>query len=976
MAWNVTLDGVPTEDATLGYNSNAPMEWAVIGQRWQASADGITWTDISGATQETFIPSDAEAGMSLRVVVLYEDQFGEGQTASSDGEDVVNVNDLPQGDVTIVGTARQGEALFAVDAVADDDGTQNAAFSYRWQVETAPGAWTDIAGATEVFFNLTQAEVGRAVRAVVSYIDDQGTPETVASAPTLAVEDTNDAPNGSVTLTGSARQGQTLSLLDGVTDEDGIAAGARAYKWQVGSSPGAWADIAGANGATFTLTQAEVGHAVRAVLSYTDGLGAAGTVESEPTLAVENVDDEPGGALAVVGTAKQGEVLSLVDTVTDADGMQNAIREYQWQVRDGAGDWTDIAGATAATFSLTQAEVGRSVRAVLAYQDDHGQWETPATGGTPLIENVNDEPQGAVLVAGTARQGQTLTAAASVTDADGYQAADGTYKWQVADGNGGWTDIAGAADETFTLTQAEVGRAVRGVVRYIDGNGTPETFASAATAAVENADDAPVGAPALLAGPGGAPAEDGPVTVSVAGVTDADGLGAFAYVWSREDGQGGWTVIQGADGASYSPGDADVGGRLKVEASYTDGGGAVERFTLVTASAVANANDAPTGAVALSGRTVRGETVAASTSPLADADGIGPISLRWERADGDAWTPIAGATAAAYTFGQADVGHVLRVVATWADGHGTAETVSAETGVVAARAIMLPPPESGETERDSAADEWTSTDLAGMIADGGSFAPPAGVESVRLADGVLSIGTGTAEAFLARLYLGLLGRGGDVEGLAHAGQALEDGASRADLARMFLASGEYGARHGEQTNAGFVEGLYTAFLGRGGDASERGFWTDALDGGLSRAEIAAAIAGSGEARGHMQASTTGVFVADVEGIQARSLYHCALGREADAPGLLHWSNLLGQGIDLRTLGDVFDDSAEFGARHGASSDEAFVESLYRDGAGRGADAAGLDFWVGLLASGAVGRGEVALHFSMTQEARNDLDWAL
>ena len=63
MAEYVTLDGVPTEDAALGYTSNAPMEWVVIGQRWQASADGITWTDISGATQETFIPSDAEAGM-------------------------------------------------------------------------------------------------------------------------------------------------------------------------------------------------------------------------------------------------------------------------------------------------------------------------------------------------------------------------------------------------------------------------------------------------------------------------------------------------------------------------------------------------------------------------------------------------------------------------------------------------------------------------------------------------------------------------------------------------------------------------------------------------------------------------------------------------------------------------------------------------------------------------------------------------
>jgi hypothetical protein len=260
------------------------------------------------------------------------------------------------------------------------------------------------------------------------------------------------------------------------------------------------------------------------------------------------------------------------------------------------------------------------------------------------------------------------------------------------------------------------------------------------------------------------------------------------------------------------------------------------------------------------------------------------------------------------------VGRVLRAVATWTDGHGTVETAFAETGVVAARVITLPPPEGGKGEGDSAADEWTSADLAGMIADGGSFSPPAGVGSVRLADGVLCFGASTAEAFLARLYLGLLGREGDVEGLAFAAEALENGASRADVARAILSSAEYGARHGApRTDAGFVEDLYTAFLGRAGDASEHGFWTAALGGGLSRAEVAAAIAASGESGSHIQGSTTGVFVADSEGIQARSLYKCALGREADAPGLLHWSKLIERGFDARTLGGFFEGSAEFGA---------------------------------------------------------------
>ncbi len=216
-----------------------------------------------------------------------------------------------------------------------------------------------------------------------------------------------------------------------------------------------------------------------------------------------------------------------------------------------------------------------------------------------------------------------------------------------------------------------------------------------------------------------------------------------------------------------------------------------------------------------------------------------------------------------------------------------------------------------------------------------------------------------------------------MEGLAFAGQGTERGVSRTDLARMFLSSAEYEARHGApRTDAEFVEDLYGAFLGRGGGEAERGFWTAALEGGVSRAEVAAGIAGSAEAGSHMQAATTGVFVADVEGIFARSLYHCALGREAEASGLRHWSNLLEQGTDLRLLGAEFEKAAEFAARHGTGTDEAFVEALYRDGTGRQADAAGLSHWVGLLDSGQMGRGEVALHFSMTAEARNDLEWIL
>ena len=53
--------------------------------------------------------------------------------------------------------------------------------------------------------------------------------------------------------------------------------------------------------------------------------------------------------------------------------------------------------------------------------------------------------------------------------------------------------------------------------------------------------------------------------------------------------------IAGATGATYTLADADVG-HIRVVASYTDGHGTAESVTSARPSAVANVNDAPTGA--------------------------------------------------------------------------------------------------------------------------------------------------------------------------------------------------------------------------------------------------------------------------------------------------------------------------------------------------------------------------------------------
>jgi hypothetical protein len=89
----------------------------------------------------------------------------------------------------------------------------------------------------------------------------------------------------------------------------------------------------------------------------------------------------------------------------------------------------------------------------------------------------NASPTGGVTISGTAKQGQTLTAANTLADADGLGTI--SYQWR-ADG----VNISGATGTSLALTQEQVGKAITAVASYTDGGGTAESVASIASAPV------------------------------------------------------------------------------------------------------------------------------------------------------------------------------------------------------------------------------------------------------------------------------------------------------------------------------------------------------------------------------------------------------------------------------------------------------------------------------------------------------------
>ena len=96
--------------------------------------------------------------------------------------------------------------------------------------------------------------------------------------------------------------------------------------------------------------------------------------------------------------------------------------------------------------------------------------------------NVDDLPTGSVSIAGTATQGQKLTASNTLADIDGIPTTGPgaiKYQWN-ADG----IAIAGATADTYVLTRAEAGKKITVTAMYTDLGGMTQVVGSGPTAAV------------------------------------------------------------------------------------------------------------------------------------------------------------------------------------------------------------------------------------------------------------------------------------------------------------------------------------------------------------------------------------------------------------------------------------------------------------------------------------------------------------
>ncbi|MDD5333965.1 MAG: hypothetical protein PHS32_09475 [Rhodoferax sp.] len=185
--------------------------------------------------------------------------------------------------------------------------------------------------------------------------------------------------NGSVTISGEPTQGQTLTAA--VSDVDGV--GSVSYQWKADA-----VDIVGATKNTITLSENQVGKTLTVAVSYLDGNDTAEALTSNATVAVVNVNDAPVGEVSISGGSTPGSILTASNNLSDLDGL-GAV-SYRWQSSEnGTTAWTDIAGATSTTLTLSASQGGHFLRTLASYTDGHGTVEAVGSNVISLGSTVD-----------------------------------------------------------------------------------------------------------------------------------------------------------------------------------------------------------------------------------------------------------------------------------------------------------------------------------------------------------------------------------------------------------------------------------------------------------------------------------------------------------------------------------------------------------------------------------------------------------
>jgi len=545
---SVTISGTVEQDQVLTASNTLVDEdgLGVVHYQWQR--DG---SDVGGATDSTYTLGQDDVGHTITVVASYTDGNGTAEHVASDPTGAVaNVNDSPvlATGGPIAATEQTEAAILSGASVSDADldalnggngdyagasltisrnSASNAEDSFTLadganfsvngtNLETSGGQVfgqisTNADGVLVIDFTSSQSIATSAlvdeVLQSIHYTDGSDTPPASVQLAvsfddgspgggqgagatgvdtnivTVNIAPVNDPPSGTVTISGTAEEDQVLTASNTLDDSDGM--GGVSYQWQRDGG-----DIGGATGSTYTLGQADVGHNITVVASYTDGQGTAEQVASDPTAAVANVNDLPTTDPAAESASGNEDTVITGTLLAGSDEDGDALTYEMVSAANGSV----IINPTTGAFSFTpDANYNGTTSFSYVVKDASGS-SAPKSVSVEVLP-VNDAPTVSAAVTSSANDGDAaysvnLLAGASDVDGDSLSVSGLT----LVDGDASGITVNGNSLEVDPSAYVSLAAGESAVIQYsyLVDDGHSGTVAQTATITINGGANAPV----------------------------------------------------------------------------------------------------------------------------------------------------------------------------------------------------------------------------------------------------------------------------------------------------------------------------------------------------------------------------------------------------------------------------------------------------------------------------------------------------
>lgn len=488
----------------ISYYQQAPAD-AKVTYTWSASTSQYSdFTKIEGQTGASLVVGDDLEGKYIRV----EANAGVNTVNKTTSSKVKQAGAVDIYAVSLV-NPKTNNSVFAVGDTAQARAKERGAstfidaskLNYQWQSsDTKSGTYTDIAGATGETLELTDALGGKYLKCKVSSKIGSSSLTNSTAALVAAAGSINVTSVTMSSTSGKVEVGSTITATAKADSTDVTTDSHVTWQWYMGTSRYASScdtPIKGETGNTLTVTAALKGCYV--VAKANGGYGeqkpyyAAGPVSVAGQVELYDVQFEGspatngvhvGDTLKTKVRKKDGSRCSYIDRTDNVT--------YQWQYANSNSSYdsayTDIPGATEATYTVDAAYAGKYLRVKVTSENTVFSTQKKSSyGGTQSVAPLGPVTlKGQYKLAGIelADKNVALSVGSKITPSvqvpgswsgstkDVPDDAELTMAWYAkGEGDADWTELTDGIDTTdgsLTISDALVGKRIKVTASALD----------------------------------------------------------------------------------------------------------------------------------------------------------------------------------------------------------------------------------------------------------------------------------------------------------------------------------------------------------------------------------------------------------------------------------------------------------------------------------------------------------------------------